>query len=84
MNGRGLLAVSTSEKEMGHSFTYRGWNVTVSLNRTDAGDVSGHAVLRGNHGEQHRIVLDRSCQIGASALGALASKARAFVDSRPQ
>lgn len=66
---------------VGHRFAYRDWDVTVSLNRTHAGDVSGHAVLRNQRGTQHRIDLARPCQLGAVAIGAIASMARAFVDN---
>jgi hypothetical protein len=70
-----------------HRFIYEGWRVVVHLDGTDvAGDIAGWAELRLGDASRSRIALAGHHRDGASAIGALAKVARAYIDdwrSRP-
>jgi hypothetical protein len=64
-----------------HQFLYRGWNVSIRLERTAAeGPIAGRADLRLGAGRSHRIVVDESYHDGGSALRHVAQRARGMVD----
>ena len=74
-----------------HRFIYQGWRIAVHLDGTNAsGDIAGWAELRladvSGDVTRSRIKLPGEHRDGASAIGALAKVARAYIDdwrSRP-
>ena len=64
-----------------HQFLYRGWNVSIRLERAEAeGPIAGRADLRFGDDRAHRIVVDEPYRDGGSALRQVAQRARLLVD----
>lgn len=64
-----------------HRFTHLGWDVRISLHgRPDLGRLMARAELRDTCARSHLLELDSDHRRGATALVALAAKARAFIE----
>lgn len=80
--GAGTPPLALAGNHAGHHFNYQGWDVTLQLDGVSReGHVSGHADLRaGNY--SCRLVLATPHGDGASALRALAQRARTLIADR--